>query len=194
MVTDEDRAFARRQSRLIYENHVRNGGSGFYANHIAANLPYEESLRRGLLGECAFVHEFGIVGIDGGIRDKGDGGRDFRLPLRISPGTDIRYFDVDVKTKSVRRKWEGLRRYGTHLRVPVKVCSPDTIYVFAIYLERMDEAEVLRWDWGRTLMNADERDVFSNSNGEMSYVRRFEDLRDLQELKDRLRVREDLFE
>lgn len=180
MVTDDDREFARRQASLIYENHRKRGGVGCDANHIAIQIGYEETLRRGLLTECAFAHEFGVE-VNSDILDYGDGGRDFLLWLFTASGRQP--FTVNVKAKSVQMSWEGLKRSGTHLRVPVSECRPRTIYVFGIYLEPTDEAEVLAWDWGLTLIRQNERRQF---DGPWNYVRLFDDLRDLEELKARL--------
>jgi hypothetical protein len=189
MATDGDRVYSRKRAQLIYENHVKNGRGGCDANHIAADIPYVETLYRGLLTECAYAHDFGAV-INANILDLGDGGRDFPLDLLMPEG--VRTFIVNVKSKSVRSTWEALRRSGTHLRVPVKECNPATIYVFGIYLERTDDAEVLRWDWGQTLIRANERAVFPRGNGSAAYIRQFEKLRDLQELKDKRFVRKTL--
>lgn len=190
MITSENRAYAIKQARLRHLNHIKNG-RGCEINHIAKNIGCEEATRRGLLGEAAFVHEFRAAAIDGAIHDRGDGGRDFWLPFQTPKG--VRRYKVDVKTKSVQKNWPALMRSGTHLRVPVSLCAPDTIYIFGIYLEPSDNAEVLAWEWGRTLIAYDERGNFENGNGEECLVRKFEKLRDLQSLKDRLVVRADLF-
>lgn len=180
MVTDDDRRFARIQASLIYQNHVaKKQGLG---GHIATEIGYEEMMRRGLLAECAWVHEFGGV-INREILDHGDGGTDF--PLRLFTPHGPRMITVNVKAKSVQRSWLGLVQSGTHLRVPVIECKPLTIYVFGIYLEPTDEASVLRWEWGRTLIRDNKRKVFPNSNGVVNYIRLFEGLRGLQELKER---------
>jgi hypothetical protein len=158
--------------------------AGCDANHIATNFDYEESLRRGILAECAFVHHFGEC-VDIRLLEKGDGGRDFLLSL--DTGSEIREFPINIKAKSVRSSFAGMVEVGTHLRVPVRDIKPYTIYVFAVYYEQLDAADVLRWDWGITLMRLNQRMVFANGNGEPAYVKRYEDLRDLQELKTRMR-------
>jgi hypothetical protein len=104
-----------------------------------------------------------------------------------------RRFPVNVKAKSVRVSWPALLRSGTHLRVPVIECKPRTIYVFGIYLERTDDAEVLAWEWGVTLIKRDERKIFPKSKGGETYLLPFEKLRDLRELKEREFFPEDLF-
>jgi hypothetical protein len=191
MVTDDDRPYCIKTAHLRHLNHIKNG-RGCDRNHIAKKIGCEESTRRGLLGECAFVHEFKLVALDGAIRDRGDGGRDFRLHLSMAAGP--RWFKTDIKTKSVRKSWPGLMRSGTHLRVPVNECAPKTIYVFGIYLEPTDDAEVLRWDWGQELIKGNQREKFENGNDEWCFVREYGELRELQELKDRLVVRHSLFD
>lgn len=181
-VTDEDRAFARKTARRIYHNHLARDRAGCDANHIAQNLDYEEALRRGLMAECAFSHEFGpAVGRE--LRDDGDGGIDFFLAFRVR--RRVQRFPVNVKAKSVRFSLEGLIRSGTHLRVPVREAKPQTIYVFAVYYEKTDDADVLRWEWGRTLIERNERRIFLNGDGAEAYVAPYQELRDLQELKGR---------
>jgi hypothetical protein len=189
MTNDQDREFARKQAYRIYENHRRKGGGGCDANHIATNIDYKEALRRGLLAECAYVHEFGGK-IDTSISDYGDGGRDFLLPLYIDG--ERRTFVVNIKAKSVRVSFHGMVRVGTHLRVPVHEIKPQTIYIFAIYREQTDDAEILRWDWGQSLIDLNQRAVYENGNDRECYTKLFQDLRDLQELKDRMRPLEPL--
>ncbi len=185
ITTDQHRADARRWAAIIYSNHVANGRAGCDTNHIAANISYEETLRRGLLAELVFADEFSLE-VNAEILDYGDGGKDFALPL--FNGRDVCRYPINVKAKSVQVSWPGLLRSGTHLRVPVKQVLRDVIYVFAIYLEREDRAEVLRWAWGRSMIERNERLLFENGNGEESYVVPFEELRDLQELHDRHRL------
>jgi hypothetical protein len=104
-------------------------------------------------------------------------------------GCGAQRFPVDVKSKSVRYSFLGMKRVGTHLRVPVSQIRPLTIYVFGVYLEQWDDADVLRWEWGQTLINNNEQCVFKNSNGKPTYVRRYEDCRSLDELMERLVTR-----
>lgn len=182
MVTDEDRGFARSQADEIYQRCVAKGW-GLHCQ-IATKIGYKETMRRGLLAECSFAHEFGLP-IRTDVFEYGDGGVDFPLPLLTPQG--VRDFIVNVKAKSVRVSWRGLMNSGTHLRVPVVECRPLTIYVFATYLEATDDAEVLRWEWGATLIRNDERRVYPNSSGVVNYVRLFNELRDLRQLKDRMR-------
>jgi hypothetical protein len=181
LTTDEDRAFARKHARLIYLNHLEKGRG--LSNHISTDISYEEQLRRGLLAELIFGREFGLA-INVDVLDDGDGGFDFKLPLTASTG--LRIFSINIKAKAVQLSWDGLRRSGTHLRVPVRECEPETIYVFAIYHERQDTAEVLRWTWGSVLMRRNERAIYENSDGTENYIIPFEELRELQELKDRM--------
>ena len=191
-MTDGHRAWSRKTSRLFYLNHVKNGRGGCDANHIAVDIPYEETLYRGLLTECAYGRDFGAAP-DGTIRDYGDGGRDFDLDL-IMPDGEVRRVKVNVKSKSVRSSWEGLRRSGTHLRVPVKECDPAKIYVFGIYLEPTDDAEVLRWEWGRALIQRNQRVLYPKGNGGLAFAKPFEELRELRELQDRRFFRSSLFD
>jgi hypothetical protein len=175
MTNDDDRAFAKKQAQVIYDNHKLKHPD-FERDHIATR-GYLESTRRGLLGERAFTHRYG-----GNVRTdlvRGDGGIDFILRLR---GTN---YAVDVKTKTVRAKWtwEQLLTFGTaYLRVPMTKVRPLTIYIFAIYLERTDEAEVLGWCWGHELIERNEQKSFSEGTGEMNLVMPFELLHDLSEL------------
>ena len=177
MTTERDRVFCRELAERIYANHVRNGRKGCDANHIAKNISYRESLYRGLLTECAFGVMFGLP-VNREILDHGDSGLDFSLPLAIGR------FPVNVKCKSVQTSWIGLMKSGTHLRVPISEIRPATIYVFGIYFEMTDDAEVLRWAWGQTLIRENNRAVFENGDGSQCYIKLFEELRELQELKD----------
>ena len=138
---------------------------------------------RGLLTELAFAARFGLK-VNDNILDHGDGGFDFVLPLSTPGGT--RAFPVDIKAKSVRHSWDGLRASGTHLRIPVKEIKPSTIYVFGIYLEPTDSAQVLRWDWGQAVLTYNQRASYKNGSGRENFIKPFETLRDLSELLERL--------
>jgi hypothetical protein len=184
MTTDADRGFARELAAAIYRHHVENGRSGCDANHIASNISYQETLYRGILTEIAFGGIFGLS-INSELLAYGDGGRDFWLRLFVD--REVRNFQVNVKSKSVQISWPALRRSGTHLRVSVSEIKARTIYVFGIYLEQSDEAEALRWEWGRTLIDEGQRAVFDNGNGEPCYIKLFDELRDLGELLSRMR-------
>ena len=181
MTTDEDRAFADDLAQRIY-NFNMDLDPRSVENHFAQDFSYVESMRRGLLGECAFSDMFGMA-VDCELRAGGDGGRDFFLNLETQQGRQR--FKVDVKTKSVRFSWEGLRRSGTHLRVPVKQCRPLTIYVFAIYREPTDDAEVLRWAFGQTMMKDGEVRTFERGNEEPCFAYDYERCRELGELMER---------
>lgn len=184
-VTDSDRELCRVQSQLIYENHLKHDpdfdSDGY---HVSSEITYLETLRRGMLTECAFVNEFG-GSVSRELNHHGDGGIDFLLDLKSDNG--IRRYAVDVKTKSVRYSWEGLRRSGTHLRVLCRELRPATIYVFGIYLEPTDDAEVLAWQWGSTLRREGQLQRFKNSTSDenWNHVMLFEELRPLAELKAR---------
>lgn len=179
VVNDEDRAFALTQSHLISEHKLRTGG---VFNHFATDISFQESVRRGLLAECAYVHEFGGE-IDTNLYPYGDGGRDFWLPLAMRRFP--RCFKLNVKCKSVRSSLIGLIGSGTHLRVSKKEIEPETIYVFAVYYEKTDDADILKWEWGQTLIDANQLMEFKNSHGGKSYTLRYEELRELSELKRR---------
>jgi hypothetical protein len=181
--TDEERILSRDLAHKIYLNHLKTGGDGWDINHVATEISYEETTRRGLLGECVFSRDFSVP-MNTEILDYGDSGRDFMLPLVTPCG--VRGFKVNVKAKSVQVSWEALRRSGTHLRVGVKECRPETIYVFAIYNEPTDDADILRWDWGYKLIQRNERACFKNSKGGYAFIKPYEELRDLDELKDRM--------
>jgi len=181
MVTEEDRRFAREYAPKIAE-HMRKRPYGAI-NHMATEISLEEAIRRGLLTECAYAHVFGGEPCVE-LLPNGDGGRDFWIYLRV--GFIPWRFKVNVKTKSVQVSLAGLIRSGTHLRVPITECQPRTIYVLGAYHERTDDAEILKWDWGRALIDGDERMMFENSKGDESYVRKYEELRDLSELKNRV--------
>lgn len=180
-VTNKDRAFAIAAAEAITDADAE----GFrQRGHISTELPLKETFRRGILTECAFANEFGLE-VNGEVTRGGDGGRDFLLPLRCEGGA-VRHFKTDVKTKSVRVSVDGLLRSGTHLRVRVRDALPLTIYVFGVYLETTDDAEVLRWQWGKRLIERNERRVFENGNDEECFVEPFESLRALNELKERI--------
>lgn len=181
MTTDEHRAFAKVQARLIKENHMRYG-TRYLKNHAAADIGYYETMRRGILTECAFS-DFSGIPVSREINDAGDGGADFIMPLEVN-GV-MQEYKVDVKSKTVRTTWDALRRSGTHLRVQRRELQPMTIYVFGIYLLRTDEAEVLAWEWGHTLLKSGTLMLFKNSNtDEPCYTLPFESLRPLSELAD----------
>ena len=96
---------------------------------------------------------------------------------------------MDVKSKSIRDGEEGWSKVvasGTHLRVPVREVKPRTIYVLATYYEGDDVAQVRSWTWGKSLIERNERASFKNGTGAENYLMPLEELRELQELKDRM--------
>jgi len=187
MTTDKHRAFAREHAAKIYQHHLeKSGGVGADANHISKEISYEESLYRGLLAECDFAVKFGIR-VNRDVHEGGDDGKDFMLPLLVNGAA--RDFRVDVKSKSVLYGddgWAKLIISGTHLRVPVKEVKPQTIYVLATYYVGDDIAQVRCWTWGKALIERNERASFKNGTGIENYLMPFEELRELQELKDRM--------
>jgi hypothetical protein len=178
LTTDADRAFARDLARRIYEFHRDHGHN--MSNHYAENLTYEESLRRSILTECAFAHEFDLP-VNTELLAEGDGGQDFRLTF-----DDEKQYKIDVKTKSVHTSFAGLLASGTHLRVPVRDVRPETIYVFGIYFEPTDEAHVLRWQWGNVLIDHNQQTTFKHGSGVKAYLMEYELLLRLEELKQRI--------
>lgn len=172
MVTDDDREFAKRHSRNIVAYRRQRGMKSM---KFAGQFSDEEVFRRGILTECAFANAFGLP-MDEIVSEYGDGGYDFRLPL--CSGTVL----LNVKSKSVRASFAGLIKSGTHLRVPKSQLRPGTIYVFGIYLEMGDNAQVLRWAWGRDIVNGGKTMAFDN-DGEDAYVRRYEECELLDVLK-----------
>lgn len=177
MVTDDNRVYALAQAPLIYQKMLRRGDY-----RIASKLTSVEVLRRGLLTECAFANLFHLP-IRTEIFEYGDGGIDFVMRLRTRFG--IEDITVNVKSKSVQRSWPGLRAAGTVLNVPVRECCEKRIYVFGIYLEPTDDAEVLKWEWGDILIRLNKQDSYKNGTGIMNYTKPYDDLRELQELHDR---------
>lgn len=172
-VTNKDRKFARDLAQRIFDSKKGRAHLDF---HIAKNISYLETLYRGILTECAFANEFGGR-VDTELRQYGDGGRDFEISFEDQPVI------VNVKSKSVRSSFAGMVRVGTHLRVAVRECRPETIYVFGVYYEQTDSAEVFRWQWGKVLIDLDEVRIFENGDVP-AYTQIFEDLRDIRELKE----------
>lgn len=181
-VTDDDRRMALEQSKRRNNYHQERGDRD---NKMAANLDGNEVVRRGLLGECAFANRFGNK-VDYTLRAGGDGGRDFTLTLRTNYGVDT--FHVDVKTSSIRTVFATVEN-TTWLRVACDRIKPRTIYIAAIYLERMDDAEVLKWEWGRSLIELNICRTFDNNI--LSYTKPFKDCRELSELEQRMVLSED---
>lgn len=175
MTTDADRTFSRVQAKLIHAKLLLTKTDHQYCT----NLPGEEILYRGILTECEFAHEFGLR-VDGRIYRGGDGGKDFILRLN---GQDTH---VNVKSEVVKTCWEALRRHDPWLRVPVPFCSPSTIYVYGIYIEPTDTAEVLAWEWGKVLIKENQRRTFPNGDGGEAFIKKFARLRSLEELRDRM--------
>ena len=155
--------------------------NGTYNPQYAENLAKAETVRRGLLGEAAFANEFGHS-VDCLLRKRGDGGRDFSLRLRTR--TSIETFKVDVKTKSVRTSYTPFIADDLWLRVPATDIQPRTIYVCAMYLERTDDAEILAWDWGQSIVAYN--DMRRLHSGSYAYIKPSKHCRQLQELKDRM--------
>lgn len=179
-VTDADRLLASESAHRIAN---KPGHQAHLLYHFSENISYEESLRRGILTECAWVHQFGGK-VDTELRDYGDAGKDFYVVL------DGKQHPVNIKTKSVRVSFAGMVRVGTHLRVPVRECRPETIYVFGVYYEQTDDADVLRWEWGGVLIELnDVRNFDVDAQGHRAakpipaYVKVYDDLRQLRELK-----------
>ena len=179
-ISDDDRAYAAHWAERIYQFHLARGDD--MSNHFAENLTYQESLRRSLLAELAFGHKFGLQ-VNIRLLPDGDGGRDFVLHLRNTNG--VAPYLVNVKAKTVRTSWQGLMNSGTHLRVAVKECAPLVIYVFGIYFEPTDDADVLRWDWGTSLIKNNDIRRFPNGGNTPCYVKPYEELRELDELRRR---------
>jgi hypothetical protein len=165
---EADRRFALHSSDMNYDPHFG-----------VSAIDCREATYRSLLCECVFARYFGVQ-VDCEFRPQGDGGKDFCLMLETSRGPKC--FHVNVKATTVKSNWKALQR-TTHLRVPVDECRPHTIYVFGIYLLREDDADVLGWEWGQTLIAANDIRVFDKRN----FVRLFTDLRKLDELRERLR-------
>lgn len=181
LLTDVHRKLARAFANAVAQ---QGGPSASEPYHIAKNIPFAEALYRGIFCQIAFALEFDIP-LKDEVSEFGDGGVDFWLPLRTLKGVHV--YQVDVKSKPVQRSREGLIRSGTHLRVPCNEIKAPVIYVNAFYHERTDDAEVSGWAWGYSLLERNEVDSFKkNSTGRPNYLMPYEELRDLQELKDRL--------
>lgn len=179
IVTDEDRVFARYKAARVHELYLAEFGGT--PHQIAQTLPFEETMYRGMLAECAFAHKFGLA-VNDDVLSTGDDGKDFYIDLHVDG--EVRRFKVNVKATSVRRNFAGMQN-TTHLKVPAREISPQTIYVYGVYYEATDDADVLRWEWGSTLIRQDERRKFENGNV-INYVRPYTALRELCELADRL--------
>jgi hypothetical protein len=172
MITDEDRRFAYEQSQIRNQFHVDRGD---YDKQISTIHDGAESHRRGILGECEFVNTFGGA-VDIVLREHGDH-RDFLLMLMTNSGV-AQHFNVDVKTSS----YSGIDQY---LRVPVRDIKPKTIYVAARYNSQSDDIELLGWDWGSAIIALNCRKTF-NQRGVENFVKPIEELRNLDELKERI--------
>jgi len=173
---------SRKLARDITENKVKKGYD--FKSHISTKISFEEQMYRALLSEYDFGEKFGLK-VNEQILDYGDGGRDFEIELYVD-GVKRVYW-VNVKVKRVKVSWEALSQHPTHLRVPVRECKKLTIYVFATYDERTDTAVVRRWAWGDALIKHKDIRTFENSDGTENYVLPFEQLRELDDLKARMR-------
>lgn len=175
MITDAERRWARAEAKRRFDNHCRHPTYDRYGGVTAFDR--QEGYYRSLLCEIAFANRFGLK-VDGELREYGDGGKDFDLPLQLRDR--VHTFVVNVKATTVKYSWEGLQA-TTFLRVPVNECRRYTIYVFGIYLLTDDDAEVLRWQWGGALLDRNDIRQFDKVN----YVYPYTELRELEELERR---------
>jgi hypothetical protein len=179
-VTDEDRRRAIEKVRALDAAHE---GLDLPGQMSAAPLEGVELWRRGLLGEAAFANRFGDK-VDSELNLNGDGGRDFTIELFTGRG--FGRFKVDVKTASLPRPLAELTPDKPHLlAVPCHVLQPTTIYVDAVYMPWIDDAEVIGWEWGRMLIRWNDRRIFKNSKGRPNFVKPHGECRTIEELESR---------
>ena len=89
----------------------------------------------GIIGEQYFAKTFNICA-DLSFKSKGDGGKDFKIPLAIDG--HIEKIPVDVKTSS----------RGDTLLVEQGTVKAKTIYVLIHYDKNIKESKILGWQWG----------------------------------------------
>jgi len=128
------------------------------------------------LGECEFANMYGGK-VDTTLRAGGDE-RDFFLDLKVDDCW--RRFPIDVKTTSYSGR-------DINLSVPVRSIKPRMIYIGAWYCKERDDVELRCWEWGRSLIDANQIKVW-NERGVPNYTKLHESCRPLTELEARMRV------
>lgn len=177
--TDADRAFARWKAQRVHALYLAEvGGTPL---QIAQNIGFEETCYRGVLAECVFGRKFGVR-VNTDVLSLYDGGVDFLMELSVF-GVK-RSTVVNIKATSVRVNFAGMAG-TTHLKVPVQWIKPDTVYVYGVYLEWCDDADVLRWAFGHELIERNERELFENGN-RVNFIKPYSELRPIEELRDRM--------
>jgi hypothetical protein len=161
MITDAQREQARTAADAREARHEQRGDDRTWTPN---GLSGREIHRIGILGEYAFVNEFGGE-VDLQFRPAGDDGGDIR----------ISGFVVDVKTST----YTGPHQY---LRVPVARIHTAVIYVAALYDAEADDVALIRWEWGHSLVARNEVRCFPPHDNP-NYVQPYRACRRLDDLK-----------
>lgn len=93
----------------------------------------------GIVGEQYFAKTFNICA-DLSFKSKGDGGKDFKIPLLMNGY--IENVPVDVKTSS----------RGDTLLVEQGTVKAKTIYVLIHYDKNNKKCKIVGWQWGLTIL------------------------------------------
>ena len=124
----------------------------------------------GILGEQYFAEQFNVCA-DLSFKPRGDGGKDFSLPLLVKG--EIEDIAIDVKTSTI----------GSSLLVEQGLVKKKCIYVLVHCNKDTKKCGIVGWTWGAVLLAKEPRKWPRHI---VNHVLSRKELRDITEIKTRL--------
>ena len=124
----------------------------------------------GILGEQYFAEQFNMCA-DLSFKPRGDGGKDFSLPLLVKG--EIEDIAIDVKTSTI----------GSSLLVEQGLVKKKCIYVLVHCNKDTKKCGIVGWTWGAVLLTKEPRKWPRHI---VNHVLSRKELRDITEIKTRL--------
>mgnify|MGYP003626887107 FL=1 len=124
----------------------------------------------GILGEQYFAEQFNVCA-DLSFKPRGDGGKDFSLPLLVKG--EIENIAIDVKTSTI----------GSSLLVEQGLVKKKCIYVLVHCNKDTKKCGIVGWTWGAVLLAKEPRKWPRHI---VNHVLSKKELRDITEIKTRL--------
>tara|TARA_R110002167_G_scaffold88428_1_gene238518 strand:- start:523 stop:1008 length:486 start_codon:yes stop_codon:yes gene_type:complete len=124
----------------------------------------------GILGEQYFAEQFNVCA-DLSFKPRGDGGKDFSLPLLVKG--EIENIAIDVKTSTI----------GSSLLVEQGLVKKKCIYVLVHCNKDTKKCGIVGWTWGAVLLAKEPRKWPRHI---VNHVLSRKELRDITEIKTRL--------
>lgn len=124
----------------------------------------------GILGEQYFAEQFNVCA-DLSFKPRGDGGKDFSLPLLVKG--EIENIAIDVKTSTI----------GSSLLVEQGLVKKKCIYVLVHCNKDTKKCGIVGWTWGAVLLTKEPRKWPRHI---VNHVLSRKELRDITEIKTRL--------